>query len=264
MPELAEVAYYCSRWNPGIGNRVTAVELHGQTRCFRDADAEDVKAVLIGKRLIGSRTHGKRMLFEFSQGCWLGVHLGMTGRLLTRETSVALEKHDHLALKMNFGWLVFNDPRQFGKIELFESEGLPDRWRELQREILSKEFDYEYFDRILERRSRAIVKSLLLVQDLFPGVGNWMADEILWRARIRPDRRLGCLGEKEQKALFDSLRFVCRGAMKYVAPDYTDPPRSWLFRHRWKAGGVCPKMGKVLERDEVGGRTTCWSSSWQR
>lgn len=264
MPELAEVAYYCSRWNPGISSRVTAVETHGQTRCFRDSDADRVRTVLTGRRLIGSRTHGKRMLFELSQGSWLGVHLGMTGRLLVREESDALEKHDHLALKTGVGWLVFNDSRQFGKIELFESEGLPDIWRGLPREILSEEFDYEFFNRILDRRKRSILKSLLLVQDLFPGVGNWMADEVLWRARIRPDRRLGSLDEKEQKALFDSLRFVCRGAMKYVAPDYTDPPRSWLFRHRWKAGGVCPKTGKVLERDEVGGRTTCWSSSWQR
>ena len=264
MPELAEVAYYCSRWNSGIGNRVTVVEAHGQTRCFRDVDAERVRTVLTGKRLVGSRTHGKRMLFEFSEGSWLGVHLGMTGRLLVREASDALEKHDHLALKTGVGWLVFNDPRQFGKIELFESGGLPVKWQALPTEILSNKFDYEYCGKILERRSRSVLKSLLLVQELFPGVGNWMADEILWRARIRPDRRASSLDEMERKALFDSLRFVCRGAMNYIAPDYTDPPKTWLFRHRWKVGGICPKTGTILERDEVGGRTTCWSSAWQR
>lgn len=240
------------------------VEARGQTRCFREANAKQVVAALSGRSLLRSRTHGKRMLFEFSEDRWLGLHLGMTGRLLIRDVDVGLERHDHLALKTSVGWLVFNDPRQFGKVEVFESQGLPRTWRELPPEILSEEFDYGFFERILERRGRAALKSLLLVQELFPGVGNWMADEILWRARIRPDRRAISLEASERLALFQALRFVCRGAMKRIAPDFSDPPKSWLFKHRWKPGGICPKTGNVLDRSEVGGRTTCWSSAWQR
>lgn len=246
-----------------MGTRVRAVETHGQTRCYRDADAALIGSTLTKKRLIGSRTHGKRMLFEFSEGLWLGVHLGMTGRLLVRGRGDAREKHDHLALKTSVSWLVFNDPRQFGKVELFDSLTLPAFWEELPPEVLSQEFDYVYFESMLDRRSRTVLKSLLLAQDLFPGVGNWMADEILWRARIRPERRVVSLDSSERLALFNSLRFVCRGAMKYIAPDFSDPPKSWLFRHRWKPGGICPRAGTVLERNEIGGRTTCWSKAWQ-
>ena len=263
MPELAEVAYYCSLWNPGKGRRIKRVQAHGSTRCFRELSGESVEDNLSGLTFKDSRTHGKRMLFQFSRGTWLGLHLGMTGKLLIRKSFEELQKHDHLALETSIGWLVFNDPRQFGKVELFQGENLPEEWANLPLELLSREFNYRRFEKLLSRRERAVLKSLLLDQALFPGVGNWMADEILWRARIRPDRRLESLSASELKALFDALKFVCRGAMKYVATDYSDPPKSWLFQHRWKAGGICPKTGDVLQRSDVGGRTTCWSKEWQ-
>jgi formamidopyrimidine-DNA glycosylase len=264
MPELAEVAYYCSLWSPGKGRRIKRVQTHGATRCFRESSGESVENKLRGRTLKDSRTHGKRMLFQFSKGAWLGLHLGMTGKLVIRKPFEELQKHDHLALETSAGWLVFNDPRQFGKVELFQSEDLPDEWANFPLEILSLEFNYKYFEQLLGRRKRAVLKSLLLDQTLFPGVGNWMADEILWKARIRPDRRLESLSTTELKALFDTLKFVCRGAMKYVATDYSDPPKSWLFRHRWKPGGICPKTREDLSRSEIGGRTTCWSPAWQR
>lgn len=247
-----------------MGRRIKRVETHGKTRCFREARGRDVEAALAGRKFLDSRTHGKRMLFRFSKGHWLGLHLGMTGQLLIRDVADDRAKHDHLALETSIGWLVFNDPRQFGKVELFESEDLPEEWGRLPPEVLSRPFNYVFFENHLFRRKRAILKALLLDQALFPGIGNWMADEILWRARVRPHRRAESLSATESRALFDALKFVCRGAMKYVATDYSDPPRSWLFQHRWKSGGVCPKTGETLERSEVGGRTTCWSASWQR
>jgi len=203
------------------------------------------------------------MLFQFDRGVWLGIHLGMTGSLLIRGNEKQLEKHDHLALKTEIGWLVFNDPRQFGKVELFLCSDIPEFWKILPLEVSSPQYDYSYFSSILAKRKRSPLKSLLLVQECFPGIGNWMADEILWRARIRPDRSAASLSEKESRSLFRALKFVCRGAMKYIDHDYFDPPKSWLFQHRWKAGGRCPKTGVELSRSTIGGRTTCWSANWQ-
>jgi len=263
MPELAEVAYFCRQWDPGKRRLVQSVQLNERARCFRDVDPARLARKLKGKCLIGSRTHGKRMLFQFEKETWLGVHLGMTGSLRIRTEDQLLEKHDHLALKMDIGWLVFNDPRQFGKIELFESSGLPKFWDELPMEVGSPKYDYDYFNSIIEKRKRGPLKSLLLVQEVFPGVGNWMADEILWKARIRPDRTAASLSGPEKKSLFRAVKFVCDGALKHIAPDYFDPPKSWLFQHRWKAGGICPKTGEALSRSTIGGRTTCWSAKWQ-
>ena len=107
------------------------------------------------------------------------------------------------------------------------------------------------------------LKPLLLMQEIFPGVGNWMADEILWRSRLAPARRVKSLSDYERKTLYEQLRWVCRYALRIVGDDWGDFPNSWLFNHRWKDGGICPLTEKPLKRDTVGGRTTCWSPTWQ-
>jgi len=113
---------------------------------------------------------------------------------------------------------------------------------------------------------------VLLMQERFPGIGNWMADEILWRAALHPKRLAGSLGSAEVKTLWRECRRVCQLALEKIAgkgdklpPDLNvNIPESWLFRHRWRAGGRCPKTGALLMREEVGGRTTCWSPARQR
>ena len=110
------------------------------------------------------------------------------------------------------------------------------------------------------------------MQERFPGVGNWMADEILWRAAIHPKRRAGSLRPAEVRALWRECRRVCRLALdtiagrgKYLPPDLNAHiPKNWLFRHRWEAGGRCPRTGAPLARATVGGRTTCWSPARQK
>jgi len=99
-----------------------------------------------------------------------------------------------------------------------------------------------------------------------------MADEILWRAAIHPHRRAGSLAATEVHALWHECRRVCRLALDTIAgkgkrlpPDLNAHiPRSWLFWHRWAAGGTCPRTGALLVREAIGGRTTCWSPVRQK
>ncbi|EDY82636.1 Formamidopyrimidine-DNA glycosylase H2TH domain family [Verrucomicrobiia bacterium DG1235] len=265
MPELAEVFYHSSIWKRSCGERFQLAWLHGEARCCRLLERSRLVDSLDGVTLLAGYTHGKRMLFAFSGGAFLEAHLGMTGSLHRCEVDCEEGKHDHLAIRSSESTLVFRDPRKFGKLALhFADEGdLPQWWNELPPEPHAKGFTRERFGPLLARRQGSVLKALLLHQDLFPGVGNWMADEILWRARIRPDRRLGSLSKGELDALFQETRWVCREAVRIIGTDYTDPPDSWLFKHRWKDGGICPVSQKNLQRDTVGGRTTCWSPAVQ-
>lgn len=264
MPELAEVAYYCSRWNPGCGERILEARLNGRIRCFRNTEPTRLAALLEGNRMIDSRTHGKRILFRFDKRLWLSIHLGMTGSLSIRASKANLKKHDHIVLNTSIGWLVYNDPRQFGVIESFEADQLPEFWQNLPPEPISKTFDLRYFRRLARRGSRKPLKSYLLDQTRFPGVGNWMADEILWQSRIRPQRAVDSLDDEETRKLFQSVKRVSRIAMERIAPDFSDPPKTWLFHRRWRTGELCPKTGDLLKREKIGGKTTCWSEYWQR
>jgi formamidopyrimidine-DNA glycosylase len=105
---------------------------------------------------------------------------------------------------------------------------------------------------------------VVLDQRLFPGVGNWMADEILWRARLNPHLHAADLGAAQTRALHRETRFVCRVAMKTIGVDWSDPPKGWLIHVRWKAGGHCPRDRTPLARETIGGRTTAWCPKCQR
>ena len=270
MPELAEVEYFRKQWDPALGMRILEVHLHPEKRVFRETDPEALKSELSGRVFKESRAAAKQMLFRFEgqrpkggPSGWMGVHLGMAGKLFAQRLPYAPGKHDHLTLKTDTHALVFQDYRLFGKILFEVGKAEPAYWRALPPDLLSPQFKRADLEAFLRRRAKAPLKALLLDQSRFPGIGNWMADEILWQAGIHPARKGGDLEEAEVKKLYQKIRYVCRGALKYVGNDFSDPPRTWLFQHRWKDGGVCPKTKGPLLRETIGGRTTCYSPSRQ-
>src|SRR5438093_9962356 len=112
MPELAEVDNFRRRWDAGIGQRIKRVSLHRKKRIFRRVNAVLLARVLSGAILRGSQAHGKQMLFRFSKHAWLGIHLGMTGRLETAGPDFEPGRHDHLVLYQSRRALLLKDSRQ--------------------------------------------------------------------------------------------------------------------------------------------------------
>ncbi len=264
MPELAEVEYYRKQWDVGLGCRIINVIMHPEARVFRGMNVMALQSGLKRSTLKNSHAHGKQMLFEFSGGKWLGVHLGMSGRTLTQPKDFIPDRHDHLVLFTSTNALVYTDPRLFGRIRYDTGKQHPDWWLRLPPDLLSDEFTPEVLKRFLQRRGNAPIKAVLLMQERFPGIGNWMADEILWRARIRPSTLAGQIHRQRLTRLYDKIREVCCDALKVIGGNNSDPPDTWLFNHRWRDNGNCPQTGVALKREEIGGRTTCWSPKWQR
>ena len=264
MPELAEVEYFRRRWNPGIGRKATKVFLNPKARIGRGLDVKAMTTALTGAKLIDSFAAAKQMAFRFSGNVWIGVHLGMTGRLEAGGADREPTPYDHFKLTMSGGKeLVFVDPRQFGLIQFWQGAGVPPWWEKIPPAILSPEFTVGVVEAFLRRRARTAIKPVLLMQERFPGIGNWMADEVLWRAGFHPQAKAGSFGPKSARKLHATLCEVCTEAMAVIGKDWSDPPDSWLFNHRWKDGGRCPRSKKPLVREDVGGRTTCWSPERQ-
>ncbi|CAN5788951.1 bifunctional DNA-formamidopyrimidine glycosylase/DNA-(apurinic or apyrimidinic site) lyase [soil metagenome] len=263
MPELAEVEYYRRQWDVGLGAVVQAVELHPRKRIFRGTAPREIAVALAGRRFRLSQARGKQMLFVFSGGGWLGLHLGMSGALRVEPADFRAGKHDHLVLRQAKQALVFRDPRQFGRVRFHKGKTEPEWWTASGPEIHSRAFSSRYVAEFLRRHARAPIKAVLLRQRGFPGVGNWMADEILWRARIAPATPAGALDGQQQVALRRATRFVSREALRVIGRDFSDPPRSWLIHTRWKPGGKCPRDGTLLQRATIGGRTTAWCAECQ-
>ena len=264
MPELAEVDYFRRRWDVGLGRKVAGVTLNPKARIGRGVDAKAMSQALKGAKLLESFAAAKQMAFRFSGDVWLGVHLGMTGRLEAGDADREPTPYDHFKLTMTGGReLAFVDPRQFGRVLFWQGDGLPEWWAKIPPAILSAEFTVGVVVVFLRRRARTAIKPVLLMQERFPGIGNWMADEVLWRAGFHPQAKAGSFGPKSVRKLHATLREVCAEAMEVIGKDWSDPPDTWLFNHRWKDGGRCPRTKKPLVREDIGGRTTCWSPTRQ-
>ena len=204
----------------------------------------------------------------------LELHLGMAGRLFLAPPDQAGAKHDHFVLRTRELALVYSDYRQFGRVFLHEGDGDP--WAGLPPEVLDRRFTLAHLRALTARRAGTAVKALLLDQAVFPGVGNWMADEICWRLPCHPATRVKDL---DLAALRRVSRLVCRGALRHVADKnaprdgtegfspgrYVDqvPPAGWLFQHRWKPGGLCPRCRSPLARGTIATRTTAWCEACQ-
>ena len=268
MPELAEVDFFRKRWNPGLGPKIERVLLHEKAGVFKTCDPVQLKKHLTSATLLSSEAAAKQMLFHASGDGWLGIHLGMTGELSVQPADYIPLKRDHLVLVQRDRSLVFADFRMFGRIQFHVGSSAPDWWTDIAPAVLSDEFTVGAVTAFLRRRARTSIKAVLLMQERFPGIGNWMADEILWRAALHPKRLAGSLTPAEIKTLHRETRWVAEHALKIIGSakgdTLIDPPKTWLFPHRWENGGKCPKTDALLIREEVGGRTTCWSPARQK
>ncbi len=272
MPELAEVELARRQWAAFHGEPITRVTTHLKARIYRDCPAPALR-VLEGLTLLRSRAHGKRMLFTFGPELHLEVHLGMSGKLSVGPQDHKEQKHDHLILHTSEAALIFNDYRMFGRVMLHDCAN---PWADFPPQPQDSKFSVSRMRKLIEKHPKKPLKALLLDQNACPGVGNWMADEICWRLGLHPG--VPCLG-LNPALVRKEIRFVSLGAIKHVADKNTTasvdgfapgtyvaqvPPKNWLFQHRWKKGGHCPKCGDALERDTIATRTTAWCPTCQQ
>jgi formamidopyrimidine-DNA glycosylase len=228
-----------------------ALERHALGRVVADADDSDsfvcrpwprgaLREALVGHKITGVDRVGKQLLIE-TDGPVLGMHLGMSGSLWFDHDPALRFKRFALTFT-DGGRLVLNDPRRLSRVTLDPVRG------RLGPDALQVSLP-RFQD--LVGRSRAPVKARLLNQQALAGVGNLLADEALWRARIDPRRRGVELGPEELARLRRALRAAIRGAMAAGGTG-----RSAFARSRGL--GVCPRDGSELSIAKVGGRTTRW------
>ncbi len=272
MPELPEVER---------GRRLATSVAQGRTivqvRCARDTIVfQGVAPAKFGRALksnqvLAVRRHGKFLWFELKRPPHPLFHFGMTGAFHTPAAP---------PLQLKSGPRTTNStwPPRFTKIHLFFDDGgelVMTNARRLGRILLRKDplnepplvnlgFDpllnlptTRGFEKMLQRRS-AIIKSLLLDQRFSAGVGNWIADEVLYQSGIDPRRRADSLSHEDAQRLHRALKSVVKAAVK-VNADSSRYPRHWLFHERWgKRQGTTTARGERIVHTTIAGRTTAW------
>jgi formamidopyrimidine-DNA glycosylase len=247
VPELPEAERARLRLEFVLGRRVAAVDDSDTYVCRPHAPGE-IAAALVGHVFVAARRRGKFLWLDTAGGPTLGLHLGMAG-------SIALEGPGERPRWDRFS-VEFEDGSRFA---------LRDR-RRLGRAVLNPDFshvgpDAALVDRAQFRRrvgsGNAPLKARLLDQKVVSGVGNLLADEILWRARLSPRRPAGELTVEELDRLRREVRAAVRSAIR-LGGAHTGT----LIPFR-RPDAACPRCGTPLERATIGGRTTFWCPACQ-
>jgi formamidopyrimidine-DNA glycosylase len=248
MPELPEAERARLQIERVLGREIVAVD-DRDGYVARPHAPGDFGAALVGRRLTAAHRRGKFLWAETDDGGpELGLHLGMAGRIVVDEPP-AERGWDRFAIEFaDGGRLALRDKRRLGRALLapdFSHVG-PDA-AEVGRDAFRSRVG----------RGTAPIKARLLDQGVIAGVGNLLADEILWRARMHPRRPANDLSDAELDALRRAIRAATRDAIRKGGAH-----TGHLNPHRVR-GGRCPRCGTELERATIGGRTTFWCPACQ-
>ncbi|MES3036501.1 MAG: DNA-formamidopyrimidine glycosylase family protein [Bdellovibrionota bacterium] len=264
MPELPEVETFRRQIADIVdGKKIEDVVVNKDPIVFANVSPAKIKKALLGAKVKCCRRKGKYLWLELDRKPWLILHFGMSGSLEVFEDLPEKQvKYLKLVLVTSKGVVALRDPRRFARIKLAMDPINEKPISSLGFDPLEDFPAAQVLSGILEKR-KAPVKAVLLDQSIFAGVGNWMADEILFQARINPHRFAKDLSKAEVKILRSKLLSVVETAVDTGA-NYDDFPENWLFNHRWgkKAGEV--SSGHSIVHDTIGGRTTAWVPDLQK
>jgi formamidopyrimidine-DNA glycosylase len=249
MPELPEAERARQTLETAVGRTIAAVD-DTDSYVARPHAPGEIADALTGHRLAGAHRRGKFLWLETDDGPTLGLHLGMAGRIVVDGDAVQPSRWDRFALEFSDGSrLALRDKRRLG------------------RAILNPDFSHvgtdaanvgrdEFRGRI--GKGHTALKARLLNQHVISGIGNLLADQTLWQARLDPRRDTGSLSVEDLDRLRRELRSALRSAIRQGGV------HTGRFVRARRGTGVCPRDGHHLEKATVGGRTTFWCPECQR
>ena len=240
------------------GRRIVAVRAVRDPIMMPGLEPAQVVKALSGATITGAGRRGKFIWLELDRRPWLLMHFGMTGELVYRAAAAPVPRHWRVDLELDNGICVaLVDPRRFGRALLVNDPLTEPPVSELGFDPYLDHVPGSEFVAALRAR-RAPVKAVLLDQSFAAGVGNWIADEIFYQARVAPQRRAHRLTVAEATRIHGALLDVVRIAVK-ANNDERKFPKTWLFHHRWgKVKGARTARGEPIRFGVVGGRTTAW------
>ena len=261
MPEILEIEYYRQLATGALERPIATVEVDEMASRGLPLGL-DPAVVFAGLMFTAARRRGKLLLLE-TEGPTLGMRFGMTGGLLL-DGLAGIDRLQYgpgtyeerwIRAKVTFedgGLLLLHDPRRLGRLsidpdlETLGPDALSLTLGQLRQALVARTPGHG-----------PALKARLLDQSKIAGIGNLLADEILWRAGIDPTRPCNSLRDDEVRRLHRQLRRVLDQLLERGGSHTGDH----MVERR--PGGQCPKDGTPWRRESVGGRTTYWCPTHQ-
>jgi len=271
-----------------VGKRITNVQVQEDNIVYGKVgtSAPEFQKAMTGKRIISAGQQGKYFYLVCDSPPHPVMHLGMTGWMRFNNDDSSYykpekEKPEDKEWPPRF-WkfilkteekneIAFVDARRLARIRLVDVSG--DELRNtsplkengpdpvIDKEILTAEWLANKL-----KSKKVPVKALLLDQANISGVGNWVADEVLYQARIHPEQYSNTFSDEQMQELHRCLIEVTTIAVETMS-EQSKFPENWIMKYRWdkgkKDGNVLPN-GEKITHLTVGGRTSAVVLSRQK
>ncbi len=298
MPELPEVQTTVNGLNKKVLNRAFLDVWSDWEKILKKPKSfVDFKKEIKNKKIKKVWRRAKNVIFDLSENYSLLVHQKMTGHLLVGRWEQAnniwkpVDKKSllndpynrflHLIFFLdNKEMLALSDARKFAKVELWKTNELLNskEFNNLGPEPLEKSFTFEKFKNALLGSPPSLkfrhgkIKQVIMDQNVIAGIGNIYASEVLWQAKIHPEKSLAKLSKKELKSLYEAIKKVLELSVKLGGESFADyrnvEGKKGEFDSERKVyrreGEKCFRCGTIIKRIKIGGRSSCFCPACQK
>ncbi|CAL5327629.1 unnamed protein product [Camellia sinensis] len=334
MPELPEVeAARRAIEDHCIGKKIKRSLIADDSKVIDGVSRSDFESSLLGKTIVAAHRKGKNMWLQLDSPPFPSFQFGMAGAIYIKGVAVTKykrsavndtdewpSKYSKLFIELDDGLeLSFTDKRRFAKVRLLENPASVPPISELGPDALLEPMTIDELINSLSKKKIGI-KALLLdqgtltegvmwlkmkipqglrrleIDSFISGIGNWIADEVLYQAKIHPLQIASSLSKESCVALHKCIKelfnmrlklmptaaashsngcFIFGGGKSLdkltviakaveVGADSSQFPSSWIFHSREKKPGKAFVDGKTIEFIAAGGRTTAYVPELQK
>lgn len=303
MPELPEVQTTVDGLNKFVkGLSIVSVWTDYDSPFHKEKDNiknpkffKEFKKQVSDQHIVGALRRGKNVLMYLQNNTVILFHMKMTGHLLYGEYVYSKKQNTwkpkdsqsplanpqsrfiHLVFTLSNGkYLAFSDMRKFAKVTLIKTNELQhsSHLQNLGPEPLEDSFTCKEMQARLMLKPAFQIKQALLLPELIAGIGNIYSDEILWRAKVSPERKVKDILPKEFKEMFGALKQTLKKGIDFGGDSMSDYRNilgeKGAFQDTHKAyrktGSPCSFKGctgKII-RKKIGGRSAHFCDTHQK
>ena len=290
MPEMPEVETTVKGLNAKVLNRTfVGVWSDWKKTVKKPKDFKQFEKEIKNKKIKKIWRRAKNIIFELSGEASLLVHQKMTGHLLVGKWALnnntwkpikkgplndPYNRFLHIIFFLNNGeMMALSDARKFAKIELWNTKELlnSNEFKNLGPEPLERSFTLEKFKEVLKNK-KGKVKQVLMVPEIIAGIGNIYSSEILWQAKVHPEKSVANLTAKELELIYKAINKVLVMGVKlggesfsdYRKPDGSKGDFDTERRVYKRENQKCIRCGEKIKRIKFGGRSAFFCPKCQK
>ena len=284
MPELHEVQTTVDGLNKKVLCR-TFIDVWSDWNKIvkKPNNFEKFKKEIKDKKIKKIWRRAKNIIFDLSDDVSLLVHQKMTGHLLVGKWILENNKWKpekdgplndpynrflHLIFFLdNKEMMALSDVRKFAKVELWQTDALKKELEKLGPEPLDQNFTFRKFKASLRPNGalarRGNIKQVLMDPSVIAGIGNIYSSEILWQAKVNPEKSVAKLSKKELISIYQATKKVLALSVKlggesfsdYRKPDGTKGNFDTERKVYKREGEKCGRCGTKIKRIKVSQRS---------